>query len=128
VVLIDPRDFASAETRAGLRAIVGELPPWNVPVIVGNDNGAGESAAIRISLEEAYNGARYRPDAVRRALRGAGSLREFIQLMPFLISHAEREYLRHGPIHRSASGPAFRPRLAAGRGPAPLLVEENPGV
>ena len=128
VVLIDPRGFADAHTRGELRTTVGDLPSWVVPVIGGEDHGTGETTAIRILVEKAYNPGTYRPDTVRRALRGTDSLREFIQLMPFVISHAEREYLRHGPIQRSVSGHAFRPRLAGGRGFAPLPVEENPGV
>jgi hypothetical protein len=128
VVLIDPRGFTDPHTRGELRTTVGELPSWVVPVVGGEDHVSSETTAIRILAEKAYNPGTYRPDTVRRALRGTDSLREFIQLMPFVISHAEREYLRHGPIQRSVSGPAFRPRLAGGRGSAPLPAEENPGV
>jgi hypothetical protein len=128
VVLIDPRGFTDERARDELCTTVGDLPLWVVPVIGGEDHGTRETAVIRILVEKAYNPGTYRPDTVRRALRGTDSLREFIKLMPFVISHAEREYLRHGPIQRSVSGSAFRPRLAGGRGSAPLPVEENPGV
>jgi hypothetical protein len=121
VVLIAPRDVAGPAARDELRARVSELPSWVLPVIIDDQQGAKESAEVRILIEEAYKAVRHRPDAVRRGLQGVGSIREFVHLMPFLVSYAEREYLRHGPLHRSASRPAFRPRLVGGRGPVPRL-------
>jgi hypothetical protein len=127
VLLVDPRSVAGAPGRDELGTRVGELPSWVVPVIVKDESGFRETAEIRTVTEKSYQAHKSQPDPVRRALRGVGSLREFVMLMPFLVSHAEREYLRHGPIQRSASRPAFRPRLAGGRA-APLPVEEKPGV
>lgn len=126
VVLIDPRHVAGTAARDEIRARVAELPSWVLPVIVEAENSARETAEMRTLLEKAYSGYKYRPDAVRRGLRGVGSLREFVHLMPFLVSHAEREYLRHGPILRSVTRPAFRPRLAGGRGAAAVPEEEKP--
>jgi hypothetical protein len=129
VVLIDPALVAGNPGRDQLNALIGELPSWVLPVIVsGEDGGQDNAAEVRRLLESTYNGGKSHPDTVRRGFRGVGSLREFILLMPSVVGHAEREYLRHGPIQRSVSGPAFRPRLAGGRGVTPLSVEEKPDV
>jgi hypothetical protein len=49
-------------------------------------------------------------------------MKEFFDLMPFLVTQAEREYLRRGPIQRSGPQEGSRLRLADGGGdpqPAP---------
>jgi hypothetical protein len=52
-----------------------------------------------------------RSEPARRGLKGVASLREFVNLMPFLVAQAEREYLRHGPIQSCVAQAGARPRL-----------------
>jgi hypothetical protein len=127
VVLVDPAYIAGAGGGTAFDEIVACLPAWALPVIVAGEGSAPYLGAVRARLEKSYTSQQYRPDAVRRGLRGVSSLREFCALIPFLVSRAEREYLRHGPIRASVRKPAFRPRLAGGR-PANLPVKETPDV
>ena len=127
VVLIDAAYVADSRAGAALETFVGELPSWVLPVVVVSQDGTPYLAQMRAMLEKKYNPRSYKPEAVRRALMGVSTLREFVGVMPFLVTRAEREYLRHGPIR-----PLF-PRLAPARGSQAgqavyLPMKETPDV
>ncbi|HEX3512666.1 MAG TPA: TIR-like protein FxsC [Trebonia sp.] len=126
VLLVD-RGAVGRETPAGdLDAAIARLPSWVLPVVV-EDWAAGRPADVSLfSLEKSHEAYKRRPETVRHGLQGVGSLQEFVALMPFLVAQAEREYLRHGPIQRSASRLPSRPGLASSGGSAGLPVKENP--
>lgn len=105
VVLIDPAYVAGAEEAAAFGEITAALPSWALPVVVAGEGSAPHLAKVRAALDKSYTSRKYKPDAVRRALHGVSSLREFVTLMPFLVSQAEREYLRHGAIRHSKETP-----------------------
>jgi aminoglycoside N3'-acetyltransferase len=128
VLLVDPDSVAGDEARQNLDAKVAELPPWVLPVVMASRSPRHPADDRRAFLEGSYKSYRRKPDVVRRGLEGVSSLREFVTLMPYLVTHAEREYLRHGPTHRTASRSAPRPRLADGGRPADLPAKENPDV
>jgi aminoglycoside 3-N-acetyltransferase len=127
VLLIDPGSLAGSQGHRDFDATIAELPPWVLPVIVGDRSARQPPGEIRDFLEKSYKSYRRKPEMVRRGLQGV-SLLEFVTLMPFLVTHAEREYLRHGPIKRSAPRDAFRPRLADSSKPADSPLKENPHV
>lgn len=124
-ILIDPLCTAEAPMRETFRAFLSELPSWALPVLVTDPDDPLAASVMRTCVEEAYKAYKSYPDVVRRGIRGVSSLWELITLMPFVVSQAEREYLRHGPIQRSAARPAFRPRQTGGA-PAPAPVKEQP--
>ena len=128
VLLVDPGSVAGDEARQDLDAKVAELPSWVLPVVFASRAAGHPADDRRIFLEESYRSYQRKPDVVRRGLQGVSSLREFVTLMPYLVTHAEREYLRHGPTQRPASRPAPRPRLADSGQSADPLAKENPHV
>jgi aminoglycoside 3-N-acetyltransferase len=99
VLLVDPDSVVGDEARQDLDAKVADLSPWVLPVVLPSQ-GAMRLANDRPFLEKSYKSFQRKPDVVRRGLRGVSSLREFVRLMPYLVTHAEREYLRHGPARR----------------------------
>ena len=108
MVLIDAA-YVAVGGAGALETFVAELPSWVLPVVVVGRHGTSLLAQTRAALEKAYNPRRYEPEAVRRALMGVSSLREFTGLMPFLVSSAEREYVRHGPTRGFLRRASFRP-------------------
>ena len=128
VLLVDPDSVAGDEARQDLDAKVAELPPWVLPVVVASRTARHPADDRRIFLEESYTSYHCKPDAVRRGLQGVSSLRELVTLMPYLVTHAEREYLRHGPARRHMSRPAPRLRLADVGQPADPPSKEDPHV
>jgi hypothetical protein len=109
--LIDPR-YAAEESALVLLAQAVSGRPWVLPVLVlsrGSRDDEGELAQrVRATLDKAQPA---RSDAARQAVTGVESLEQFVALMPFLIAEAVRQFLRHGPIERSAAQPGSRPRL-----------------
>jgi aminoglycoside 3-N-acetyltransferase len=106
---------------------IAALPTWVLPLVFSARPG-GQPDETGIILEKAKRAYLDRPENVRHGLAGVGSIRELAGLAPFLIAHAEREYLRYSPVGRAASRPVFRPRLV-GDGPRPDQPgKENPHV
>jgi aminoglycoside 3-N-acetyltransferase len=128
VLLVDPGSVTGNEARRELDETIAGLPSWVLPVIVAIGAASDEADDRSPLLEMAFQSCRHKPETVRRALRGVSSLREFVTLMPDLVTYAEREYLRHGPTQRAISRPASRPRLADSGRPADPLAKENPHV
>ena len=127
VLLVDPDFLAGGGGSGDIDMTIAELPSWVLPVIVGDQATGPPSGHTRTFLEKSHRSYRRKPEIARRGLRGV-SLLEFVALMPFLVTHAEREYLRHGPIQRWAARPGFRPRLADSSKPTESPVKENPDV
>jgi hypothetical protein len=107
LVLVDPSYLADAKISAAFDAFAAALPAWSVPAV-----GPGPTVEIGHSLGKMM-GTKSR--TARRALRGADSLQDFVELLPFLVAEAGREYLRLGPVDRPTPRPDARLRLA-GRG------------
>jgi aminoglycoside 3-N-acetyltransferase len=128
VLLVDPGAAGGETAVADLDAKIAGLSSWVLPVVVADWMARPPAGESKVLLDKSHKSYNRKPEIVRRALRGVSSLQEFVALMPFLVAHAEREYLRHGPIQRSAQRLAPRLRLADSGSPAELPVKENPHV
>lgn len=131
VVLIDPWLVASDDGADALRSFVNDLPSWVMPLLVLHpDDQREEPLAAR--ARGIVGNSTARTELARRAMKGVGSLRDFVSLMPALITEAERQYLRRKPVLDSMARPGSRPTLTAGRPPAspipPHSVKEQPDV
>jgi hypothetical protein len=126
VIIIDSAAITDACAVGALGEILGTLPSWVLPVLLAGPDRAPYLDAVRATIEKTYATHKYQPDVVRRGLRGVGSLREFVRLMPFLVARAEREYLRHGPVRRPPPRTGFRPRLASSERPVYMSIKETP--
>jgi aminoglycoside 3-N-acetyltransferase len=122
VILVEARESSAA----GLSAALSALPPWVLPVVLADWTAQAAGPADRISVAMPHKPYWWRPDFIDGALRGVGSLKEFVSLMPALIARAKREYLRHGLIQPSRPNPAPRPKLGDLSQPAVPPVKENP--
>ena len=105
IVLIDPWYVARDGDRDVLAEFIRDAPSWILPVLGPATSAEGQRLAEDVTrmLGSA------RPSAtrqVRRAMRGIRTLDEFGRILPFLVTEAGRDYLRHGPIHRSSSSGA----------------------
>ncbi|RAY15953.1 hypothetical protein DPM19_09395 [Actinomadura craniellae] len=121
IVLIDPPFAAADEEGAVLRALLRDLPPWMLPVLV-LDRAGGPADDARAAIGRAGT------PAARQAAAGIGSLRDFVALLPSLITEAERQYLRHARAPRRERPPApelSRPRLSPPTPPEPPLEEHD---
>jgi aminoglycoside 3-N-acetyltransferase len=126
ILLVEPGSVPGVQARRDLEAKVAELPSWILPVVVPSRVTEDQVNDRRFFPESSFRSYQRKPTAVRRALEGLGSLREFLTLMPDLVTYAEREYLRHGPTQRAVSRSAPRPRLADRGQPADPPAKENP--
>jgi aminoglycoside 3-N-acetyltransferase len=115
-LLIEPGRGAVPED---LDVTVAALPPWVLPVVLTT---SGERTIFAKSI---YNQYGRRPEIVRRALSGIGSLRELLGIAPLLVAHAEREYLGHSPSPPTGSRSVFPPRPAVGNPHAGQHGKEN---
>lgn len=127
ILLVEQESAASSGDVRDAGETIAALPAWVLPLIF-TCRPDGQPGGREIILETAKDAYLDRPENVRRGLVGVGSIRELAGLVPFLIAHAEREYLRYSPVERAASRPVFRPRLV-GDGPRPDQPgKENPHV
>lgn len=119
VVLIDPWLVASAGQVPALEALVSDLPPWVMPMLIldadVDERGRRLAGQVRAILGKA---ATAQTELAKRATSGVTSLRDFVSLMPALITEAERQYLRHGPVQHFTTHSGSRPVLAADGLPA----------
>ena len=115
VVLIDPWYATDAEGLDILDEVTTKLEPWTLPVLIINADKPAPpwTERVRAALGSANIS---RSEPARRGLQGVTSMKEFFDLMPFLVTQAEREYLRHGPIQRSEPPEGSRVRLAGREG------------
>jgi FxsC-like protein len=114
VILIDPRYLADAEGLNMFRRFARRLQSWMLPVMVTDPYAENWARQVRIALEGSKIS---ESEPARRGLEGVTSLREFVNLMPFLVAQAEREYIRHGLIQPSVARAGTRPRLREHRDP-----------
>ncbi|MBO2450955.1 hypothetical protein J4573_27925 [Actinomadura barringtoniae] len=112
VVLVDAEHLARPERRATVEEALRDRPPWVLPVLVGAPEATRKALTSR-SLRDILGFAEtVRRDVSSRVDHGVGSLKEFVEFMPFLVTEAERLYLRHGPMPQPAPDkPGSMPRL-----------------
>lgn len=125
--LVTPDDVGAGRPLRDPDETIAGLPPWVLPIVVAIPE-TGHPPESGIILEKTRKAYISRPEKVRRGLAGVSSLRELVGLAPFLIAHAEREYLRHSAGERDAPRFVYRPRLAGGGPLADRPGKENPHV
>ncbi|ASW54131.1 TIR-like protein FxsC [Plantactinospora sp. KBS50] len=109
VVLTDPWLVARPGGVQAIRAAAEDLPPWAMPLVVSD--GADQSETTRATDLAGAAVAMLRDAGIRQA-RQVHGIREFVELMPVLVTQARRQYLRHFPMQPSGNPPpANRPRL-----------------
>jgi len=112
VVLVDAAYLERPERRAAVEDALRDRPPWVLPVLVGAPEATRKALTSR-SLRDILGFAEpVRRNVSSRVDHGVGSLKEFVEFMPFLVTEAERLYLRHGPMPKPAPDkPGSMPRL-----------------
>ena len=122
VVLIDPWYLGSEEGLSGFREFARGLPSWVLPIIIPAPGAERLTRQAQTILGETRgSGAKFReirnsgPDPALSALAGVRSLGDFVTLMPYLVTQAERVYLRHG-------GPVQRPTARLGSRPQSIRI------
>jgi FxsC-like protein len=108
VVLIDPWYIADAGGLNTFRTFARHLQPWMLPVVVTDSRAENLARQVKAILEVSRMS---QSEPARRGIEGVASLREFVNLMPFLVAQAEREYIRHGLIQPSTAEAGSRSRL-----------------
>lgn len=113
VVLIDPWFIAGKDGARKLRTFVRHLRSWVLPVIVVDTPEDKRTADLAQQAKDILGDAGAKQSAAAlRTVPKISSFQEFVSVMPFLITEAERQYLRNGPLrHPTSTGPAPRPRL-----------------
>jgi FxsC-like protein len=109
LLLIDPWTLTEAGGRIALTAAVDRLREWVTPVILANQNDArfGERAS---ELADEVGDMLHRAGAHR--VKRAREVREFVQLLPSMVTDARRQYLRNAELIVPPKGPHVgRPRL-----------------
>jgi FxsC-like protein len=108
VLLIDPWITASTAGELALDRAVQSLAEWVIPLVVVSDEdsqyadrGARLADGVMAMLSEA---------GVRRVEK-VGRVKEFVDIMPSLITAARRQYLKHGPVFPPEGTASERPRL-----------------
>ncbi|WP_238015356.1 TIR-like protein FxsC [Dactylosporangium sp. AC04546] len=101
VLLVDPSFGAQAA-----RAAVEALPRWVVPlVVVGEDQrGAADAETVATTLQ----------DAGLPKVLPARTATEFERTVPILVTEADKQFLRHGPVNPPAGPVTPRPSLRPG--------------
>jgi FxsC-like protein len=111
VVLIDPWYVASQLGYNVLRQFAKSMPMWVLPLVVLDPTVDVRAAELARRVRTIFSGSVPHAEPVSRAINGVSSLREFVSLMPVLVTEAQRRYLRHGPVVRSTETRRFWPRL-----------------
>jgi FxsC-like protein len=105
VLLIDPWVAAGDGGLQGLLAATMDLPAWVIPLVVADPQ--DPQYAEREAMLTGQVLAMLVAAGVQRAQQATG-MKEFVEIMPRLITDARRQYLRKGPVFPPA-GPAGRP-------------------
>lgn len=96
IVLIDPEFIATADGRAALGDLAGNLPSWVLPLVVLDQSASERTRELAAKVREMLDLAGALPtDSAHRGARGIGSLDDFAATVPRLVAEAERQYLRN---------------------------------
>ncbi|MDG4759423.1 TIR-like protein FxsC [Micromonospora sp. WMMD710] len=117
VLLVDPWIVAAPGSPADLASRLRGLREWVVPLVVTDDGDGQDAAGWATEVMELLH------DAGRPQVKHACTMREFVDLMPALVTEARRRFLKHapvvgfdpppGPVPSLRDGPAVPPDLAS---------------
>jgi FxsC-like protein len=133
IILIDPWYLDGEERLNEFREFARGLPPWVLPIIIPTSGAERLTREAQVILAEARGSdPGFRDmrssgsDPAHRALKGVSSLRDFVMLTPYVVTQAERVYLRHGgPAERPAARLGSRLRLVRTGGAGSRPAEEK---
>lgn len=125
IIIIDPRFAASPERLSLLAQVAKNLMPWVLPLLVLDQDADERVTGLADRIRTTFVQSLAHSETALRAIRGVRSLEEFVSLMPILVTEAERQFLRHGPVLRSARPQRFWPRLTVGPVMQPQNEENN---
>ncbi|MEV0152340.1 TIR-like protein FxsC [Micromonospora sp. NPDC050686] len=117
VLLIDPWVAAAPGAVGALVAAVRGLRPWVVPAVITDADDPQSGARLAEDVTTMLQNA-----GVPQVKR-AGSVREFVALIPALVTEARRQYLKHGPVAEFPEPPEPPPSLRDG--PRPTRAEQT---
>ncbi|GAA4458145.1 hypothetical protein GCM10023170_055580 [Phytohabitans houttuyneae] len=106
VLLIDPLTLDGDGGEDVLRAVAKTLPAWVRPLVVIDEAAPDSTRADRLAAEAVDMLVRA---GVAKPAR-VSQLREFVDIMPSLVTEARRQFLKHGPVSPppGESGARFR--------------------
>jgi FxsC-like protein len=108
VLLIDPWAAGGPGGIQSLRAATKDLPEWVVPVVIADrDDPRYDERGARLADEvmDMLTAA-----GLKRAQRVA-QVKEFVDIMPNIVTHARRQYLRNARVHPPEGSQTTRPTL-----------------
>jgi FxsC-like protein len=108
VLLIDPWVAGGPGGMQALRAATKDLPEWVVPVVIADrDDPRYDERGARLADEvmDMLTAA-----GLKRAQRVA-QVKEFVDIMPNIVTHARRQYLRNARVHPPEGSQTTRPTL-----------------
>jgi len=108
VLLIDPWILATEGGERQLRAAVGDLPAWVVPLVVAD---RGDPQYVPRGRELTRRTVGMLSAAGVRHLDPVGQVTEFVDALPRLVHEARQQYLSNGPVYPPEGQPTARPRL-----------------
>jgi FxsC-like protein len=115
IVLIDPWLAANERGADAFAEYVRRLPSWVLPLLVLDPDAGQRGNELADRIRDILGQSAVRTDPASYAVRGVRSLKEFVTLMPILVTEAGRQFLRRSPDAAAASqGGRFWPRLTAG--------------
>jgi FxsC-like protein len=95
VVLIDPWYAADERHLRTLSRVIEHLPTWIFPVLIPDIRGGQRVQDLASSIRKLIKTSEFRPDSAELAIGGVRSHSEFVNLMPYLIHDAQRNFLKN---------------------------------
>ncbi|GGN48137.1 hypothetical protein GCM10011579_000500 [Streptomyces albiflavescens] len=124
ILLVDRWALTDEERRRRLKAFDGNARPWVSAIVPGNrdvqrhDEGRKLIAELDRTLPKILD--RDRRTEHRMAVNGVPTLKAFTDVLPAVVAHTTRQYLKHATEHPPLGPSIARPRLM---GPTPPLLE-----
>lgn len=122
ILLVDRWAVADADRRRRLKAFdansspwVGAMVPWNrADLQCHGEEGQRLAEELERTLPNILDRGRHTDS--RMAVNGLPTLKVFTEMLPTVVAHTTRQYLKHAAPHPPAGPPTPRPRLL---GPVP---------
>ncbi|SCE74542.1 FxsC C-terminal domain-containing protein [Micromonospora coriariae] len=92
VLLVDPWIVAAPDALGAVADLLHGLREWVVPLVVTDDDDAQDAARWATEVTELLH------DAGLPQVKQACTMREFVDLMPALVTEARRQFLKHAPV------------------------------
>lgn len=114
IVLVDPWVAANPASLGVLRQFAKSMPSWILPMLVLGSATDPRANELADRVRAIFSGSAAHAEPVSLAINGVKSLKDFVSLMPDLVTEAQRRYLRRDRVESPTAGQRFWPRLTAG--------------